>query len=41
MAIVANVTDENGAEAFPISRIDYADLLAMGASEELGTQDRR
>jgi hypothetical protein len=41
MAIVAHPTDENRAEAFPISRMDYAELLAMGAPEELGAQDRR
>jgi hypothetical protein len=34
MAIVAHPTDENAAEAFPISRADYAELLAMGVPEE-------
>jgi hypothetical protein len=41
MAIVAHPTDENRVEAFPISRIDYADLLAMGVPEEPRAQDRR
>ena len=34
MAIVAHPSDKNAAEAFPISRADYAELLVMGVPEE-------